>query len=116
MKSIFRLKTILSVSVVPGQPVVVIESTSATSISLSWSLPAGSVVTRYEVRWESESVGECADENRGNTTITDGSTTSYDIVELEEANVYRVSVTAFNAAGGTSENFTARTLEAGEEP
>jgi len=66
-------------------------STTATTISLSWSVPSGSVVDSYEVMWEGDSIANT-------TTITDGST-SYTITGLEEDSSYTVTVTATNAAG-----------------
>jgi len=59
-----------------GQPSVTVSSTTATTISLSWSVPSGSVVDNYEVMWMGGGI-------RSSTTITDGST-SYTITGLEE--------------------------------
>ena len=91
-------------------------STTATSISLSWSVPSGSVVTSYEVMWQRDTSGECPNEDEGRgTTITDGST-SDEIMGLEEDSSYSLTVTAANAAGSSavSETVTAMTEEAGE--
>ena len=89
-------------------------STAATSITLSWSVPSGSVVDSYEVMWQRDTSGECSDEDEGSTTITDGST-SYDIMGLEEDSSYSITVTATNSAGSAvSDAVTAMTLEAGE--
>jgi len=63
---------------------------TATTISLSWSVPSGSVVDSYEVVWE----------RSGSATITDGST-SYTISGLEEDSSYTITVTATNVAGST---------------
>ena len=88
---------------------------TATSISLSWSVPSGSVVTSYEVMWQRDTSVGCSDEDEGSTTITDGST-SYEIMGLEEDSSYTISVTAVNVAGSSavSETVTAMTEEAGE--
>jgi len=54
----------------PGQPTVAVGSTTDTTISLSWSVPSGSVVDSYVVMWKS-------DGNSSSSTIattTDGST------------------------------------------
>ena len=75
----------------PGQPSVTVSSTTATTISLSWSVPSGSVVDSYEVVWERNDI-------RNSITITDGST-SYTITGLEEDSSYTITVTATNAAG-----------------
>ena len=97
-------------------PTVNVTSTTATSISLSWSVPSGSVVTSYEVMWQRDTSGECPNEDEGRgTTITDGST-SHEIMGLEEDSSYSLTVTAANAAGSSavSETVTAMTEEAGE--
>ena len=87
----------------PGQPSVTVSSTTPTTISLSWSVPSGSVVDSYEVMWETDS----------SATITDGST-SYTITGLEEETNYTITVTATNAAGSAaSEPVTGATLRAG---
>ena len=86
---------------------------TATSITLSWSVPSGSVVTSYEVMWQRDTSGECPDEDEGSTTITDGST-SYTIRELEEDSTYIITVTAVFSVGNTnSDSIEATTLEAG---
>ena len=98
----------------PGQPSVLVISTTATTISLSWSVPSGSVVDSYEVMWERDTSGECPDEDEGSATITDGST-SYTITGLEEGSSYTITVTATNAAGSVvSDPITGMTGEAGE--
>ena len=87
------------------------DSTTNTSISLSWT-SAGSVVD-YEVLWQRDTSGECSDEDEGNTTITDGST-SYDVMGLEEDSNYTVSVMAINSIGNAnSDTVTGMTVEAG---
>ena len=65
--------------------------------------------------WQRDTSGECTDEDEGNTTITDGST-SYNIMGLEEDSSYSITVTASNVAGSSavSNAVTAMTLEAGE--
>ena len=97
----------------PGQPSVTVSSTTATTISLSWSVPSG-VVNSYEVVWERDTSGECPDEDEGSATITDGFT-SYTITGLEEDSSYTITVTATNAAGSAaSDPVTGMTGEAGE--
>ena len=96
-----------------GAPEVTVSSTTATTISLSWT-SAGSVVDSYEVMWERNTSGECPNENNGSTTITDGST-SYTITGLEEDSSYTITVTATNAVGSAvSDPITGMTGEAGE--
>ena len=100
--------------VVPAQPLLRVGTTTATSISLSWS-SAGSEVASYEVMWQRDISGECPDEDEGSISLTDGST-SYDIMGLEEDSSYSITVTASNAAGSSavSNTVTAMTLEAGK--
>ena len=96
-----------------GAPEVTVNSTTATTVSLSWT-SAGSVVDSYEVMWERNTSGECPDENNGSTTITDGST-SYTITRLEEDSSYIIVVKAANAVGSAvSDPITGMTGEAGE--
>ena len=75
-------------------------SVTSKTIFLSWSVPNGSVVEGYEVLWERNVnfSGECAYEDNGSTTITDGST-SYNITGLEESSSYIITVTATNMFG-----------------
>ena len=95
-------------------PVLSAASTTATSISLSWT-SAGSVVDSYEVMWQRDTSGECSDEDEGSTNITDGST-SYDIMGLEEDSSYNVSVMAINSIGSANSNtVTGITMEAGKQ-
>ena len=79
-------------------PTAVASSTTATTISLSWSVPSGSVVDSYVVEWERGSSENCPYEDAGNATITDGST-SYSIAGLEEDSSYTITVTATNVFG-----------------
>ena len=84
-----------------------VDSVTVTSISLSWSVPSGSVVDSYEVMWERDtSAGECPDEDEGSTIISDGSTSHmYTIRGLEEDSNYTISVRASNIAGSTVSEF-----------
>ena len=75
----------------PGQPSVTVISSTATTISLSWGVPNGSVVESYEVKWE-------RNDSNNSTTITDGST-SYNITGLEAEANYTITVAASNGAG-----------------
>ena len=64
--------------------------------------------------WQRDTSGDCPDENEGNTTLTDGST-SYNITGLEEDSNYTVTVMAMNSNDtATSNNITELTLEAGK--
>ena len=86
---------------------------TATSISLSWSVPSDSVVTSYEVMWQRDTTVGCPGGDEDSDTITG---TSYDITGLEEDSSYSITVRASNTAGSSedSNTVTAMTLEAGE--
>ena len=89
-----------------------VESTTATTISLSWT-SAGSMVDSYEVIWQRDTSGDCPDEDVGSTTLTDGST-SYSITGLEESSNYTITVIAINANDmATSNNVTGFTRQSG---
>ena len=79
------------------------DSTTATSISLSWTT-GGSEGVSYEVEWQRDTSVGCTDEDTGNTTITGGSMTSYNITGLEEDSRYAVTVTASNTLGDEPSN------------
>ena len=65
---ILRTCGLFLLPVVPGQPSVSVDSTTAISIFISWNVPSGSVVDSYEVMWISE---ECPDDvDEGSATIT----------------------------------------------
>ena len=102
---------------VPDPPVISMHPTAtATSISLSWTISSDSVVTSYEVMWETDDIGGCSGgSDMDSTTITDGST-SYDIMGLEEDSSYTITVTASNSAGSSAVSNTVieMTMEAGE--
>ena len=99
---------------VPGRPNAVVSTrTAATTISLSWSTPSGTV-KNYVVIWERDTSEECSDEDGRNSTVSDGST-SYSIENLEEGSSYTITVTATNAAGSAvSDPVMGVTEEVGE--
>ena len=102
--------------IVPVQTTVSVYSDTTTSITISLNVVTGSVVTRYEVMWQTDDVRGCSgDSDMDSATITDGST-SYNITELEEDSTYSITVIASNAAGSSavSNTVTAMTMEAGE--
>ena len=90
----------------PTQPHVTVGTTSATSISLSWT-SAGSEVDSYEVMWTSD---ECPDDvDEDSATITE---TSYIIEGLREGTGYTITVSATNSAGTSpSDSVTGETQE-----
>ena len=54
-------------------PVVTADSTTATTISLSWT-SGGSEGVSYKVDWQRVTTEKCPDMDRGSMTINDGST------------------------------------------
>ena len=84
---------------IPSQPDVVVTTTTATSISLFWSVPSGSEVTSSEVMWRVIS----SSDDGSSSTSSSGSiaSTSYTIQELETNTLYLITVTVTNAAGST---------------
>ena len=95
-------------------PVVMADSTIATSISLSWTT-SGSEGVSYTVVWQRDTSGDCSDENEGSESLSGGSMTMYDIPDLEEDSTYSITVTATNTLGSKmSVAISANTLTAGE--
>ena len=61
---------------------------STTTISLFW--PSDTVVSSYEVMWETGDIGGCSGgSDMGNATVT-ASSTSYTIMGLEEDSSYTI--------------------------
>lgn len=93
-------------------PLVTTFSATDRTIALSWN-NSGPQIDSNEVVWERDISGACSDEDRGSTTITDGSAT-YTIQNLQEDSSYTVVVKATNAAGSVaSDAVIANTLTAG---
>ena len=94
-------------------PVLSVTSTAPTSLSLSWT-SAGTEV-EYEVTWQRDTLVGCTNMGGGSMTITDGSTTTYEIMELEEDSSYSLTVTATNAVdSAVSNQATGMTSEDGK--
>ena len=87
-----------------------VDSTTATSITLSGGVPSDSVADSYEVMWERDTSIGCSDEDEGSATSIG------EITDLHEDSSYTITVTASNSAGSSavSNTVTAMTLEAGE--
>ena len=80
-----------------GQLSVTVDSTTV-SPSPGVFPVANRVVDSYEVMWERTTCPDDDVEEKGNTTITGGST-SLTIMELEEDSAYTITVTASNIGG-----------------
>ena len=78
-------------------PVLTADSTTATSISLSWT-SGGSEGVSYEVQWQRDTSVGCSYEDQDSQTIADGST-NYIISGLEEGSSYIINMTASNSLG-----------------
>ena len=94
-------------------PVLAVASTTATTVSLSWT-SAGTVVDSYVVMWQRDTSGDCPDDEDRNSTSLSGSSTSYTIQDLEEDSNYIIIVSASNEIGSAAGSINGATMEAGE--
>ena len=72
---------------------ITVDSTTATSISLSWTISTGSEVTSYEVTWQLSGSDVIF-----SATLT-GSATGYTVEGLESGSIYSITVTATTTSG-----------------
>ena len=93
-------------------------SPSSTAITITGSVPSGSVATGFEVKWQKDN---CPDEGGitmriGTISETSAFPNNYQISGLQPGNRYTITVTVFNAAGSApaSNSVTGTTLETGE--
>ena len=94
---------------VPGKPVIVSNKTTETTISISWSVPSGSVVEQYEMEWSSH---QCPD---GQVETVTRNSSNFTVSNLWPETNYTISVTAINSVGkSTSDNQTLQTLKMGK--
>ena len=99
--------------IIVAAPVVTADSTTATTISLSWT-SGGSEGVSYEVDWQRVITGDCDDEDEGSATLVGGSMTSYTVTGVQEDSSYTITVTASNNNGNEESNpITAITRTAG---
>ena len=91
-------------------------SPSSTAITITGSVPSGSVVTGFEVRWLRDTSVGCSDKDEDTISETGAFPNSYQISGLEPGNRYTIRVTVSNAAGTapSSNSVTETTLETGE--
>ena len=96
-------------------PILVAGTTTATSISLSWT-SAGSENVSYEVMWETDDIGGCSGGSDMNSIIFTDDSISFDVIGLEEDSSYTITVTASNSgsSGSVSNTLTKMTLQAGK--
>ena len=97
----------LVIPVFLGQPFFQTLSAGKTTITLSWAVPSGPVVTSYVVMWERDSSMGCPYEDEGSMTIST-SDESYNttISGVQEDSRYFVSVTAVNSDDNSTSNIT----------
>ena len=98
---------------VPDQLTVSVGLIGGNTISLSWSIPSGSVVTSYEVVWQRDTTVGCLFEDEGSVTVS-GASSGYFLNILEQDSRYTITVTASNAAGSSQVTITEMTNEEGE--
>ena len=86
----------------------------STAINITGSVPSGTVVTGFDVRWWRDTSVGCSDENYATLSETGAFPNSYQISGLEPGNKYTMRVRLTNKYGTYSNSITATTLERGE--
>ena len=105
LPSLTLLCVSIAVAVFLGQPFLQTLSADKTTITLSWGVPSGSVVTSYVVSWERDSSMVCPYEDEGSITIPTSDESYNTIISgAEEDSRYFVSVTAVNSDENTTSN------------
>ena len=102
-------------STVPSAAVLTDTMSSSTAITISGSVPSGTVVTGFEIRWQRDTSVGCSNEDEDTISETAAFHNSYQISELEPGNRYTITVTFSNAAGTApvSNSVTGMTEETG---
>ena len=92
------------------------QTVTTTSITITGSVPDGSVVTSFHVEWQRDTSIGCSDKNHSSFTVDQSFSGSYRVTGLEPGNRYTITVTVFNRAGSSavSNTVTATTTETGE--
>ena len=110
----FMLKYYNCFSTVPGAlDLDTPETVTATTITITGSVPHGSAVTSFVVQWQRDTSVGCSNMDEGSKTRS-GSFNSYEITGLQPDSRYVITVTVFNTAGSVYDQATAMTLEAGK--
>ena len=97
----------------PVEPSISVVSITATSISLSWSVPTDQMVTSSEVIWQvlrNETAITEADSDgiSGSINVT---SYMYTIYGLKSSTSYRITVTVTNIAGNNTSSLVVITTE-----
>ena len=103
--------------IVPSVPVLNEPQTvTTTTITITGSVPDGSVVTSFHVEWQRDTSIGCSDKNHSSFTVDQSFSGSYRVTGLEPGNRYTITVTVFNGAGNSpvSNSVTAMTMESSE--
>ena len=105
---IIHFFTVLSALVLHSSP-----TATDTTITITGSVPTGSVVTGLEVQWQRDTSVGCSNRNQRSFTVYGGFSGSYRIPGLEPGNRYTINMTVFNAVGSApvSNAVTATTME-----
>ena len=100
----------------PSSAVLTGTMSSSTAIVITGSVPSGTVVTGFEVRWQRDTSVGCSIEHEDTISETGVFPNSYQISGLEPGNRYTITVTVSNAAGTApaSNSVTGTTLETSE--
>ena len=89
-------------------------SVSSTAINITGSVPSGTVVTEFVVRWWRDTSVGCSDENHASISETGDFPNSYQISGLQPGNRYTMKVRLTSRYDILSNSITATTLETGE--
>ena len=92
------------------------QTVTTTTITITGSVPDGSVVTSFHVEWQRDTSIGCSDKNHSSFTVDQSFSVSYMVTRLEPGNRYTINVTVSNGAGSSpvSNSVTATTTETGE--
>ena len=108
-----RLIYVIDILTVPTRLEITLTSSTETTISISWTIAAGSVVDSYQVLWERDTSVGCPDQDENSASVS-GASTSYNITGLEEDSSYSVTLLASNRAGSINVSVVQTTEEASE--
>ena len=93
-----------------------VTSVTSTTITITGSVPSGTVMTRYKIKWQRDTSVGCSDKDQRAAYFNTAFYVNLIATGLEPGNRYTITVTLYNAAGTApaSNSVTATTLETGE--